>query len=181
MTTLFVSLIEGIFRGDNYIKERMERQLPLGEEQAVLGGRLLLRRHHNGGAMLGMGKKQGRLVTALSLLITGIATLIFILSLSVYGSNLLRVGLSLLLGGAFSNTYDRLKQQYVMDYFSFNIKWKPLRRLVFNVSDFCILLGALLSALGMRHQGWKLRQISKQRKKRHKASTAILQDFMRMR
>ena len=83
MTNFFVSLIEGIFRGDNYIKERMERQLPPGEEQAVLGGRLLLRRHHNGGAMLGVGKKQGRLVTALSLLITGIATLIFILSLSL--------------------------------------------------------------------------------------------------
>ncbi len=170
MTNFFISLIVGLCRGDNYVKERMERQLPPGENQEVLGGRLLLRRHHNGGAMFGLGKRQGRLVTALSLLLTGIATLVFVLSLSVYGSNLLRVGLSLLLGGAFSNTYDRLKQQYVMDYFSFNIKWKPFRRLVFNLSDFCIILGAMLSALGLRHQRWKLGKIAKKRKRRHEVA-----------
>lgn len=170
MINFYVSLIVGIFMGDNYLKERLERQLPPGEEQAVLGGRLLLRRHHNGGAIFGVGKKRGGLVTALSLLLTGAAALVFVLSLSACGSNLLRAGLSLLLGGAFSNTYDRLKQQYVMDYFSFNIKWKPLRRLVFNVSDFCIILGALMSALGLRHQGWKLRRTAEKRKSGQKAA-----------
>lgn len=64
------------------------------------------------------------------------------------GNRLLRVGLALLLGGAFSNTYDRLKRKYVVDYLSFGVRWKGLRRIVFNVSDFCILIGAMLSALG---------------------------------
>lgn len=169
MINFFVSLIVGIFMGDNYLKERMERQLPPGETQEAWGGRLLLRRHHNPGVMLGMGKKQGAVVTALSLLLTAFATLVFVLSLSIYGSNLLRAGLSLLLGGAFSNTYDRVKQQYVTDYVSFNVKWGPLRRLVFNVSDFCIILGAMLSALGLKHQGRKLRKLAGKRKKRRAA------------
>lgn len=160
MIRFFINLIVGIFMGEKYLKERMERQLLPGEELEVWGGRLLLRRHHNRGAMLGLGKERGTAVTILSLLLTGFAALVFVLSLSIYGSNLLRAGLSLLLGGAFSNTYDRLKQQYVMDYASLNVKWKPLRRLVFNVSDFCILLGVMLSVLGVKHQGRKIRKLT---------------------
>ncbi len=168
MINFFVSLLVGIFMGDNYLKERMERQLTPGEEQEICGGRLLLRMHHNPGAMLGLGGKKGIVVTTLALALTVIAALAFILSLGIYGSNLLRAGLSLLLGGAFSNTYDRLKRQYVTDYVSFNVKWKPLRRLVFNVSDFCIILGAMLSALGLKQQGRKLRKLRKMVEKRKK-------------
>lgn len=170
MINFFVSLLVGIFMGDNYLKERMERQLTPGEEQEICGGRLLLRMHHNPGAMLGLGGKKGIVVTTLALALTVIAALAFILSLGIYGSNLLRPGLSLLLGGAFSNTYDRLKRQYVTDYVSFNVKWKPLRRLVFNVSDFCIILGAMLSALGLKQQGRKLRKMVEKRKKRREVS-----------
>ena len=61
---------------------------------------------------------------------------------------MLKAGLSLLVGGAFSNTYDRLKRKYVVDYISFGVKWKGLRKVVFNVSDFCIIIGALLAAFG---------------------------------
>ncbi|MDE6675645.1 MAG: signal peptidase II [Acetatifactor sp.] len=159
MINFFVSLIVGIFMGDNYLKERMERELSPGETQEICGGRLLLRRYHNEGAMLGLGKRKGLVVTTLSLILTALSTLVFVLSLSMYGSNLLRTGLSLLLGGAFSNTYDRLKQQYVMDYVSFGIRWKPLRSLVFNVSDFCIVTGAMLSVLGFKSQRRKLRKM----------------------
>lgn len=165
MINFFVSLITGIFMGDSYVKERMERELGPGETREVLGGRLLLRRHHNTGAMLGMGKRKGVIVTTLSLLLTAVTALVFVLSLSMYGSNVLRAGLSLLLGGAFSNTYDRLKQQYVTDYISFNVKWEPFRRLVFNISDFCIIIGVMLSALGFRHQKRKLGKLAKTRRR----------------
>ncbi|HJA92944.1 MAG TPA: signal peptidase II, partial [Candidatus Eisenbergiella merdipullorum] len=63
-----------------------------------------------------------------------------------HGCAALKTGLSLLLGGAWSNTYDRLKRKYVVDYFSLNVKWKPLRQIIFNISDFCILIGALIIA-----------------------------------
>ena len=40
------------------------------------------------------------------------------------------------------------KRKYVVDYVSFGVKWKRLRNVVFNLSDFCIIIGALLTALG---------------------------------
>lgn len=98
--------------------------------------------------MLNLGARQSRRVAALSVLLCIVMTCAFVLSLGHRGNLTLRTGLSLLLGGSFSNTYDRLKRKYVVDYFSFNVKWKPLRRIVFNLSDFCIIVGALLTALG---------------------------------
>ena len=60
---------------------------------------------------------------------------------------MLKLGLSLLLGGAFSNTYDRFTREYVVDYFSFCSPWKGLNRIVFNISDFCIIIGSLIAVL----------------------------------
>lgn len=149
-----VLLVFLIFFGDLWIKEWVEREIPMGgeipigEERKLLGGTLLLRRHHNRGAILNLGQGRRSLVAALSLVLTVLMSVLFVISLGHRGNHLLRVGLALLLGGAFSNTYDRLKRKYVVDYFSFGVRWKRLRRIVFNISDFCILIGAMLSVLG---------------------------------
>lgn len=111
-------------------------------------GHILVRRYHNKGAVLNLGQNKRRAVAAISVAMCIAAAVVFILSLGRRGNRLLRVGLALLLGGAFSNTYDRLKRKYVVDYFSFDVKWEPLRRVVFNISDFCIMIGALLAAVG---------------------------------
>lgn len=137
-----------VFFGDLWIKNRVEKNLSQGEERRLFGGRLLLRRHHNRGAVLNFGQKKCPLVAAVSLILTVFAFCLLLLSFGQGGNRLLRAGLSLLLGGAFSNTYDRLKRKYVVDYVSFNVKWKGLRNVVFNVSDFCIMTGALLAVLG---------------------------------
>lgn len=113
-----------------------------------MDGRMLIRKHHNRGAMLNAGEKNRTVVAALSLFLTAVLVPVFIISLGRRGNGLLRTGLALLLGGAFSNTYDRLKRKYVVDYLSFGVKWKWFRGIVFNISDFCIMIGALLSVLG---------------------------------
>lgn len=137
-----------IFFGDLWIKNRVERNGAEGESKELLGGRLLLRKHHNRGAVLNVGQGRRRLVAAVSVVMTAGVAAAFVLSLGRRGNGLLRAGLALLLGGAFSNTYDRLKRKYVVDYVSFGVKWKRLENVVFNVSDFCIILGALAAALG---------------------------------
>ena len=104
--------------------------------------------HHNRGAMLNAGQSRQKAVAVLSVIMTLVAVVVFIFSLGQKGNNMLRIGLALLLGGAFSNTYDRLKRKYVVDYFSFGVKWKRLRNIIFNLSDFCIIIGALTSAIG---------------------------------
>lgn len=147
----FVTIAAVIFIGDLHLKNRVEKYIPArgydSGEQKLLGGRLLLRRHHNRGMMLNAGEKKQPLVAAVSLVLTAVLTAVFAVSLGHRGNHLLRTGLALLFGGAFSNTYDRLKRKYVVDYLSLGVKWEWLRRIVFNLSDFCIIIGALLAAL----------------------------------
>ena len=148
MAVICIILTAGVFLGDLWFKGWVEKKIAEGENRPLLSGKLILRKHHNRGAMLNVGQKRRPLIAALSLVLTAAVTVLFFLSLGHGGNNLLRVGLSLLLGGAFSNTYDRLRRRYVVDYLSFGVKWPRLRGIIFNLSDFCIIIGALLAALG---------------------------------
>ena len=74
--------------------------------------------------------------------------MVFLGTCSFRGNSTLKAGLAFLLGGAYSNTYDRLPRKYVVDYVSFPVKNRRFRKIVFNISDFCIMIGALLLALG---------------------------------
>lgn len=151
-TVICILIIPAVFFAELRIKNRVERYITInGKEggKSLLGGRLLLRRYHNRGAMLGLGRGRGQVVTALAVMMTALTLPAFVLSLGRRGNVLLRVGLALLLGGAFSNTYDRLRRKYVVDYLSFGVRWEHLRSIVFNISDFCIILGALLATLGV--------------------------------
>ncbi len=142
-------IIAGIFTGELLLKNYIEKKLKEGENKKLLNGRLLVRKHYNRGSALNMGSGRQPLVAAVSLGMAVFCTVLFLASLGSKGGALLRAGLTLLLGGAYSNTYDRLKRKYVVDYFSFGVKWKRLQNIVFNISDFCILIGALLCILAM--------------------------------
>ncbi len=148
MTAVCLAILAGIFWGDFFLKNYIEKHVDEWEERQICRGKLLIRKHHNKGMMLNAGQKRRRLVAAISLAFTVLLTLVFVVSLGRHGNNLLRLGLSLLLGGAFSNTYDRLRRGYVVDYVSFPVKWQGFRKIVFNCSDFCIIIGSLISALG---------------------------------
>ena len=136
-----------IFAGELGIKNYVEKKQNAGEEKEICKGRILLRKYHNKGACMNLGEKKSNVVAGLSLILTAALALVFLFTLTRHGNGWLKAGLSLLLGGAFSNTYDRLKRKYVVDYFSFGVKWAPLRAIVFNISDFCILIGALIIAI----------------------------------
>lgn len=87
----------------------------------------------------------------ISVLLTMLLTAVFFLTLGKAGKGLLKWGLTLLLGGAYSNTYDRLARKYVVDYVSFPVPGR-LGKVVFNVGDFCIMIGTLLCVLGYETQ-----------------------------
>ena len=149
MIAICILIVSGIFLGDLWIKNQIEKKMAEGETKCFCRDRILIRRHHNRGVMLNFLQKRQPVVAALSLVLTAIVTVLFGLSFGTRGNNLLRMGLAFLLGGAFSNTYDRLKRKYVVDYLSFGVKWKRLRRIIFNISDFCIMLGALIAVIGI--------------------------------
>ena len=109
---------------------------------------VFLRRNHNEGAAFQIGQSKRGAVCAISVCLTVLSGTLLRFSLGQRGNGMLRLGLSMVLGGAFSNTYDRLKRKYVVDYISFDVKWRPLRNTVFNLADFAIITGALLATLG---------------------------------
>lgn len=88
------------------------------------------------------------MVACISLLLTLCMTVVFLSTFTFRGNSTLKAGLAFLLGGAYSNTYDRLVRKYVVDYISFPVKNERLRRIVFNLSDFCIMIGAVLLVIG---------------------------------
>lgn len=145
---IYLVIILVIFLGDLWIKKYIESHYGDNRIDKKCNGKILIHKYHNRGFALNIGQSRNKVVVGISLSMTLAAFLLFLLSLGTRGNRLLRTGLSLVLGGAFSNTYDRLRQKYVVDYISFGVKWKRLRKIIFNVSDFCIIIGALLSALG---------------------------------
>lgn len=149
MTVLFLGIAGVIFCGDLQVKNYMENNLPEGEERKILRGKIILRKHHNTGMMLNLGQKTPGLVAFASVVLVLFCMLLFLLTLGGRGNRLLQTGLSFLLGGAFSNTYDRLRRKYVVDYFSFCVRAKWLKRIIFNLSDLFIMLGALLISLSI--------------------------------
>lgn len=144
----YLAVILSIFGIEFGIKEYIERNKREGVTEKKLGGALLIRKHHNKGAVLNLGENKRIVVAALSVFLTILTTVLFIGTLSLSGKELLKWGLTLLLGGAYSNTYDRLVRKYVVDYVSFNVPVKGIRRVIFNIGDFCIMIGAMLSVFG---------------------------------
>lgn len=149
MAILGYSLLAiAIFITDLLIKNHIERMEIAGGEKTLAGGRLLLRKYHNKGAFLNAGERRRGLISVLSLVLTLGATMLFLATFTCKGSRVLKAGLALLLGGAYSNTYDRLVRKYVVDYISFPVRNQKIRNIVFNISDFCIMIGALLLVIG---------------------------------
>lgn len=143
----YLAVIMAIFGLEAGLKNHIEKTKTEGKSEEKCGGFLLIRKHHNRGAFLNAGQHRRKTVMVLSLLLTIALTILFFLTLGMAGKKMLKWGLTLLLGGAYSNTYDRLVRQYVVDYVSFNVPL-GIKKVVFNIGDFCIMIGAMLSVLG---------------------------------
>ncbi len=100
-------------------------------------------RAHNTGAAFSLfadqpGWQQGFFITVASI---ASAVIIYLLR-QEKGSNLSKLSLSLILGGALGNLIDRISHGYVVDFLSFHINsyyWPA-----FNIADSAITLGAVL-------------------------------------
>ena len=143
-------LAAAVFILDLLIKNHIEKTRVEGEAKPAFGGLLVMRRYRNRGAFLNLGEKKQKFMTIVSLLLTLSLTVVFLTTFTCRGRKTLKWGLALLLGGAYSNTYDRLVRKYVVDYVSFSVKHKKFAGIVFNISDFCIIICALLMVLGQK-------------------------------
>lgn len=152
----YIMTLMSLWAADSLIKYRIEKKDYVGEKP-LAGGKIVVKRYHNRGAMLNIGDKNQYFIALLSLVFSAFVTGIFVATLGRKGKGLLKTGLALILGGAYSNTYDRLRRKYVVDYFSVRLAdaekcsnrllgklngW--LGSIVFNLGDFGIIIGAML-------------------------------------
>ena len=144
----YLAVILGIFGLEFGIKKHIEETRTEGEEEKKCRGALIIRKHHNRGAFLNAGEKNQKAVMVISVALSALLTVVYAMTLGMAGKGMLKWGLTLLLGGAYTNTYDRLTRKYVVDYVSFNVPFRWLRRIIFNIGDFCIMIGAMLSVFG---------------------------------
>lgn len=135
----YVLMVLGIFITDTLIKNYIEDNKEMHKSEKILNGNIIIERYHNKGAMLNFLEDKAETVKMISAVFAGILLLIFAFVVPKKGNHLLKLGLSLLLGGALSNVYDRITKGYVVDYFSF----KFLKKIVFNISDILIFIGSL--------------------------------------
>ena len=148
----YTGILTGVFLTDTILKSRAEKHLSDKAVREIAGDKILLRKLHNYGLACNLGEKHPKLIEqgTLAVWITMFLTWLRVLKkpLGKVQGILVRLGGALVLGGGLSNLNDRITKGYVTDYFSFNVKSEKLRRIVFNISDMCIAVGAVLAALG---------------------------------
>ena len=133
-------LTGGIAALDLFIKDEIERE---GEEEFprdLPGTKGLIRLHksYNSGFPFGFLKEP--------LAVTSAAAGALGAFMTKKGCLAQKIGLSMVLGGAISNLYDRLVKGYVVDYFS--IEFKRLKKVIFNLGDIFVFLGSLVFLIG---------------------------------
>ena len=138
-----------IAAADQGMKHRAERSFRGKPERPVRGTRstVILTDIHNRGAALNLGEKNPGFVKAVSVALTAVTAVVFVVTLGHSGRHMLKTGLSLLLGGAFSNSLDRVRRGHVVDYIRLDIGIPALKQVVFNIADFAIIAGAGIAAL----------------------------------
>lgn len=142
----YLLTIGGIFLGDELIKRYIENNKKENNREEILNGKIIITRHHNKGAVMNWVDKRPIIVlTASCIAFGGVLTLLG-QSFAKESNKLTKLGLTIITGGALSNLYDRIKRDYVVDYFI--IKKKYLNKVIFNLSDWCIFAGGFLTMTG---------------------------------
>jgi signal peptidase II len=144
-------IITAIVVVDQLTKEIVRRRLPLhGEPVQVIPGLLDLTHVQNTGAAFGLlNAADFPYKAAVMIGIAGMA----LIAIAAYAAQLgfherlARLGLSLILGGAFGNLIDRAIFGHVVDFV--DVYWGSAHFWAFNVADAAITTGAILVLLDM--------------------------------
>jgi len=146
-----LAIIAGVVAVDQMTKEIVRRALPLhGEPAHIIPGFLDITHVQNTGAAFGLlNAADFPYKTVVMIAIAGIA----LVAIAAYATQLgfherlARVGLSLILGGAFGNLIDRAIAGYVVDFV--DVYWGSTHFWAFNIADAAITIGAILVLLDM--------------------------------
>lgn len=144
----YLGLAASICGSDLAIKETVKEKIKENSKTYVCEDKLIVTKFYNRGAALGKLSDKPELLKGITIL--GVGSLLGALTAisGLKGHNLQKIGLSMMLGGAASNAYERLRYDKVTDYVQFNVKNPKYRRIVYNLGDFAIFAGSGMLILG---------------------------------
>lgn len=144
----YLGLAAALCGGDLLIKDCVKDAFDEKSQKKILGGHVILTKFYNEGAMLGALAEHKELLKGITIFGVGSLAGALMAMGSLKDHQLQKIGLSMMLGGAFSNGYERMKWGKVTDYISFNCKNQKLRNVVYNFGDFAIFGGTALLVIG---------------------------------
>jgi signal peptidase II len=132
---------------DMGIKAYVDRKYARLVSHPHLQGKVVVEKFYNNGAAFSAFSGCKTFVRAIQTggMVAVAIAYYFVMRLS--GRKLGKIGMALLAGGGLSNLVDRYQKGYVVDYVRFGFGPKWFRRLIFNISDFFVFIGAVLAAL----------------------------------
>lgn len=139
--TLCLTLLD--IAAKSYIEGTVKR----GEERSIGKGRVKIRKVYNKGMCLNMFEDNPELVKISSAFAAVLLTIYQLITLLRRGKYLKKSGLSLMVAGAWSNTFDRWVRGHVIDYVGFQTKWKKVTEITYNLGDLLIGAGSCLIML----------------------------------
>ncbi|MFZ0959542.1 MAG: signal peptidase II [Terriglobia bacterium] len=144
MTRIVLALIAAaVFAADQLTKHLVERRLPDGAVVRVIPGFFNLITTKNSGAVFGLfNDSTASWKTPLLIAVSAILLIVVVFVVARtrrlhWGS---AIGLSLILGGALSNLFDRMRTGLVEDFLDFYIR--SYHWAAFNLADSAIVIGA---------------------------------------
>lgn len=145
---VYIAIIFLIILVDGILKAYTKKHIKKGQVKLICKDKIIVTKSYNEGAAFRLLEEHPFLLTCISGGILIFLSLYFIIFMRGEKNKALKIGLSLILGGGLSNYMDRLVRGYVVDYFTFARKDKKIgKKVIFNLSDFCIFFGSTIFAL----------------------------------
>ena len=138
---LWAIIVAVLFALDQITKTYVKNNLPLGQSNEVIQDFFYFTHVENTGAAFGI-LKNGRYFF---IILTIIISFVLIYVMIKNKSKILRLAISIVLGGALGNFIDRLLYGKVTDFLDFYIFGYDYP--VFNVADICVNIGTILLAI----------------------------------
>ncbi|MDD3221768.1 MAG: signal peptidase II [Clostridia bacterium] len=133
---------------DLFFKEYVKDYVEEDSEKPFLMDKVVLTKFFNKGAMLGWLKDDQEKLKMVTLFGVGSLAGALMTYSGKRGHLLQKLGLSMMLGGAASNAYERIRHGEVTDYIRFNMGPSKFRNIIFNKGDFAVFGGGLLWMMG---------------------------------
>lgn len=145
---IYFAITAAIFSLDFFLKKYIDKKYARKVKHPRLGGKICIEKFYNKGATLNLLAKHPKVMTAIHSVIMVFVAVVYYFAMRMTGKELTKTGLAMLAGGGLSNLYDRYTKHHVVDYVRFQIGPKWFQRIIFNVSDFFIFIGAVLAVIG---------------------------------